>query len=113
MVEDFKRYSGINSGFQIKQSFFKDNQSRLDLNLSETEKNKLLQRFHFLSYDSFLIEYHNPNKKPRVYYTLYDFYRPNNSYIYYVNDGDVIFEYFVICLSKETNSMIFCENFRE
>jgi hypothetical protein len=110
VLSDFKSYSGIETGYKIDTQIFRDNQSYLEVTLTNIEMDKLKKRFHFTSYENFLKSYYDPEKVP---IELYNFNNRNNDYMYFIKNGNAYYEYFIICLSKKKNQIIFCENFRE
>ncbi|MEP6465341.1 MAG: hypothetical protein ABJB05_03510 [Parafilimonas sp.] len=110
LENDFKQYTGIDSGYKINKTILKANQACLYITLIEAEEIKLKNRFTFLDWDDFLLKKYHSGRIP---FELYDFDKRNYNYVYYIADGNAPFEYFIICLSKQKNEIIYCENFRE
>ncbi len=107
---DFKGYTGIENGYKINKIIFRTNQSCIYLTLTDTEKLELKKRFYFTSHSEFSKKY---NSGDRIPFQLYPFYKWDERFTYYIADGLAPHEYFIICLSKDNNEMIYCENFRE
>lgn len=115
VISDFQHYTGIKSGYKINKIIYKVNQSYINLTLESTTRKNIEKKFDFKEYDSFKILYDNPTSpyEGRVNYELMNLNIADYNYKYHISDGEQPNEYFIILLSKKTNEMIYCENFRE
>jgi len=115
VINDFQYYTGLKSGYKINKIIFKANQSYINLTLEDTTRKKLEKDFDFKEYDSFknIYDYSIFPYEIRLNYDLINLNIADYNYTYYIADGEHADEYLVILLSKKTNEMIYCENFRD
>jgi len=114
--EDFVRCTDLKDPYTVIKSEFKANQAITIAEISEEDKKRLLNKFKFVSLDT----YRAQRNAGYVSFRLFD---ETDSFIYHMADYNVEGRliqghekedgYYMICISKTENEIIFCENFPE
>ena len=112
VIRDFEGFTGLKKGYILETKKFESNQSIVFAGISKDQKDSLMTRFRFMPFDSFEVKFHNSGKS-HVQFRLYDFSEKKNDYLYYYRDDYDFYGYFIICLAKDENRLIFCESFPE
>ena len=109
-IKEFKRHTGLRHHFKIEQSNITDSQFVLNVKIDDSACAKLQKQFFFNSYKNYLEEITNPKREPNSNYKMNGFNLADDNYTYYLGSIPSSKGYFVICLSKEKNHLIFAES---
>ena len=106
---EFRRNTGLRKDFQIQKTILTDSQFVLHVNINDSALAELKRRFYFIPYKYYLESIRNLKRDSVSLYRLRGFDLANEDFSYYFAAIPSGSDYFMICLSKTNNHLIFAE----
>jgi hypothetical protein len=110
VLNNFERHVGLHEQYSIQKKVIKNNQVMLVIDINNASRDYLKRKFDFEPYESFIKKFEY-TRKSHVPFELFDIHtKDKDQFDYWFNDDYDIYGYYLICISKKENRIIYCEN---